>query len=147
MQEHTYAIDVEGTPEEVWQVFWAHRSGTRSHEDVTIEVLHPGDTTGEGLVRHCRFPVPRWLLSGGQGVSWEWLTEVNHPESWRYDNVGKPLWSRASGNGLYRLESVLVGLDLINTSSGSWEVGSSARWLLPRATVLAYLWSKPADLV
>jgi hypothetical protein len=97
VQEHTYAVDVEGTPEEVWRVFWAHRSGSRTHGDVTIEVLHPGDTTGEGLVRHCRFPVPRWLLSGGQGVSWEWLTEVNRPDSWRYDAVGKPLWSKASG--------------------------------------------------
>ncbi|HVA74949.1 MAG TPA: plasmid pRiA4b ORF-3 family protein [Acidimicrobiales bacterium] len=48
---------------------------------------------------------------------------------------------------LYRLECVLVGLDLINTSSGSWEVGPSARWLLPRATALTYLWSKSADLV
>jgi hypothetical protein len=97
VQEHTYAVDVEGTPEEVWRVFWAQRSGTRAHGDVTIEILHPGDPTGEGLVRHCRFPVPRWLLSRGRGVSWEWLTEVNRPDSWRYDAVGKPLWSKASG--------------------------------------------------
>jgi hypothetical protein len=97
MQEHTFSVDVDGTPEEVWRVFWARRSGIRTHGDVSIEVLHPGDSTGEGLVRHCRFPVPWWLLSGGQGVSWEWLTEVRRPESWRYDAVGKPLWSKASG--------------------------------------------------
>jgi hypothetical protein len=48
-------------------------------------------------VRHCTFPVPRWLLSGGVGHSWEWLTEVRPYESWRYDAVGKPLWSRATG--------------------------------------------------
>jgi hypothetical protein len=48
---------------------------------------------------------------------------------------------------LYRLEPVLVGLDLISAGRGSWEAGPSARWLLPRATALAYLWSKPADLV
>jgi hypothetical protein len=47
---------------------------------------------------------------------------------------------------LYRLNSVLVSLDLIDTSSGSSEAGSSARWLLPRATALAHLWSKPAHL-
>lgn len=97
MQDHTYSVEVGGTPEEVWSLFWGHRSGTRSHGDVTIEVLHPGDETGEGLVRHCRFPVPRWLLSGGRGVSWEWLTEVRPPVSWRYDAIGKPLWSKASG--------------------------------------------------
>jgi len=30
-------------------------------------------------------------------VSWEWLTEVKPGESWRYDAVGKPLWSEATG--------------------------------------------------
>ena len=107
MQDHTFTVDVEGTPEEVWALFWSHRRGTRSHGDVTIEVLHPGDDRGEGLVRHCTFPVPRWLLSGGRGVSWEWLTEVAPPVSWRYDAIGKPLWSRASGTT--RLEELTGG--------------------------------------
>ena len=97
MQDHTYAIEVEGTPEEVWTIFWSHRSGSRTHGDVTIEILHPGNADGDGLVRHCHFPVPRWLLSGGVGVSWEWITEVRPFESWRYDAVGKPLWSKATG--------------------------------------------------
>jgi hypothetical protein len=107
MQEHNYSIDVDGTPEEVWGLFWSQRSGVRSHGDVSIEILHPGDDTGEGLVRHCHFPVPRWLLSGGHGVSWEWLTEVQRPVSWRYDAVGKPLWSTASG--FTRLEDLGEG--------------------------------------
>jgi hypothetical protein len=97
VQDHSYAVVVDGTPQEVWTVFWSHRKGTQSHGDVTIEILHPGDDTGEGLVRHCTFPVPKWLLSGGRGVSWEWLTEVKPGESWRYDAVGKPLWSKATG--------------------------------------------------
>ena len=57
-----------------------------------------GDAVGEGLARHCEFPVPKWLLSGGKGQSWEWLTEVKLHDSWRYDAVGKPLWSRAEGH-------------------------------------------------
>ena len=97
LQEHNYAIEVDGTPEEVWAVFWSHRKGKVAHGDVTIEILHPGDRTGEGLVRHCTFPVPKWLGSGGKGVSWEWLTEVVPNQSWRYDAVGKPLWSKATG--------------------------------------------------
>jgi Polyketide cyclase / dehydrase and lipid transport len=104
VQDHTYSIEVDGTPEEVWSLFWSHRSGVRSHGDVTIEILHPGNDQGEGLVRHCQFPVPRWLLSRGRGVSWEWLTEVQRPVSWRYDAVGKPLWSKASG--FTRLEGI-----------------------------------------
>ena len=66
--------------------------------------VHPGDEIGNGLVRHCTFPVPRFLLSGGVGQSWEWLTEVRLHESWRYDAIGKPLWSRAEG--FQRLEDL-----------------------------------------
>jgi hypothetical protein len=97
MQDHSFSMDVDGTPDQVWGVFWSHRSGRREHNGVTIEILHPGDERGEGLVRHCTFPVPWWLLSGGRGVSWEWLTEVQPGRSWRYDAVGKPLWSEATG--------------------------------------------------
>jgi hypothetical protein len=107
VQEHSYSVEVEGSPDEVWSLFWGQRSGTRTRGDVTIEILQPGDERGEGLVRHCRFPVPRWLLSGGQGVSWEWLSEVQPPVSWRYDAVGKPLWSKASG--FTRLEDLGEG--------------------------------------
>jgi hypothetical protein len=97
MQDHRFSIEVDGTPEEVWGVFWGNRKGKREHNGVTIEILHPGDADGEGLIRHCTFPVPRYLLSGGRGVSWEWLTEVKPPHSWKYDAIGKPLWSRAEG--------------------------------------------------
>jgi len=107
LRTHRYTVDVEGTPEEVWAIFWSHRRGRREHGEVSIEILHPGETSGEGLVRHCEFPVPRYLLSGGRGVSWEWLTEVDPPRSWRYDAVGKPLWSKAEGRT--RLEDLGEG--------------------------------------
>lgn len=99
MHEHAYFVDVNAPPEEVWEVFW-YRDADRPQPKgggTTIDILHPGDDVGEGLVRHCTFPVPRFLLSGGVGHSWEWLTEVKPHESWRYDAVGKPLWSRAEG--------------------------------------------------
>ena len=107
MQDHSFSIDVDGTPAEVFAVFWSQRSGRREHNGVTIEILHPGDADGNGLVRHCTFPVPIWLLSGGRGVSWEWVTEVKPGESWRYDAVGKPLWSEATG--WTRLEDLGAG--------------------------------------
>ena len=97
MQVHNHHVDVDASPEEVWAVFFSHRSGTREHGDVCIEILHPGDEDGNGLIRHCEFPVPWWLLSGGRGVSYEWLLDVNPPVSWRYHAVGKPLWSEAHG--------------------------------------------------
>jgi hypothetical protein len=98
MQDHRYSFEVDATPEELWRLFWGKKKGeVMEHGDVRIEILHAGDETGEGLVRHCHFRVPKYLLSGGKAMSWEWLTEVNPPVSWRYDAVGKPLWSKASG--------------------------------------------------
>jgi hypothetical protein len=99
VQRHEYAVVLDAAPEEVWEVFW-YRAPDRPQPrggTTRIEILHPGDDVGNGLVRHCTFPVPRWLMSGGVGRSWEWLTEVKPYESWRYDAIGKPLWSRATG--------------------------------------------------
>ena len=67
------------------------------HGNLRIEILHGGDECGDGLIRHCHFPVPWYLLSGGKAQSWEWLTHVKVNDSWRYDAVGKPLWSKATG--------------------------------------------------
>ena len=97
MQDHRYDFVVDGTPEEVWDVMWRPMRRGVTTETVTIEVYHPGDEQGNGLVRHCTFPVPKYLLSGGKGQSWEWITEAKRPVSWRYDAIGKPLWSKASG--------------------------------------------------
>jgi len=98
MQDHRFSFEIDATPQEIWRVFWGKKTGdVIEHGDVRIEILHGGDSTGEGLIRHCYFRVPRYLLSGGVAQSWEWLTEVKPNESWRYDAVGKPLWSRASG--------------------------------------------------
>jgi hypothetical protein len=98
MQEHHYEIEVDATPEEVWEVFWYRGADKPKPDLVTIDILHPGNEIGEGLVRHCTFPVPKLLCSGGVGNSWEWVTQVKPYESWRYDAVGKPLWSRAEGH-------------------------------------------------
>jgi len=107
MQSHEYSIDLDAPKEEVWDLFWYRENDRPQAKIGAIHILHPGDEVGEGLVRHCTFPVPRFLLSGGVGRSWEWLTEVELHESWRYDAIGKPLWSKA--NGFTRLESLPDG--------------------------------------
>ena len=96
MQEHHYFVDIEASVDELWQLFWARIPHTETG-DVTIDILHPGDDVGEGLVRHCTFRVPRYLLTGGKGQSWEWLTEVTPKVSWKYNAVGRPLFSEAEG--------------------------------------------------
>jgi hypothetical protein len=113
VQEHHYHVDIEATPEELWKLFW-FRAPRSESGDVTIEILHPGDEIGNGLVRHCTFRVPRYLLSGGQGQSWEWLTEVTPTESWKYNAVGRPLWSQAEGRT--RLEDLGNGQTRVHFS-------------------------------
>ncbi len=54
---------------------------------------------------------------------------------------GQPLDEARTLSDLHSLRFVLLGLDLIQTSKGVWTAGPSARWLLPRATALAHLWS------
>ncbi len=60
-------------------------------------------------------------------------------------------WATSQGQGLdagrirqelYRLQSILVGLDLIQSDKGTWTAGPSALWLLPRTTALAHIGSK-----
>ena len=123
VQEHRYSFEVDATPEQVWSVM--HRRPTdRStgrgeigefgricrkieHGPVTIEILHEGDEHCAGLVRHCFFRVPKYLLSGGVAQSWEHITDVVPYESAKYYAIGKPLWSRAEGE--HRLEPLPDG--------------------------------------
>jgi hypothetical protein len=97
VQDHRFDFTVDGTPDEVWAVFWGRMRKGFETDTVKIEIYHPGDEQGNGLVRHCDFPVPKYLFSKGKAQSWEWITEAQRPVSWRYDAIGKPLWSRASG--------------------------------------------------
>ena len=129
MQEHHYAVEVDGTPQEVWELFW-YRGPRPEHDGVSIEILHPGDDVGEGLIRHCTFRVPRYLLSGGRGQSWEWLTQVRPCESWKYDAIGKPLWSRAEG--FTRLEDLGHGRTRIHFTETYHAFNPVLRALLER---------------
>ncbi len=97
MQRHEFTFEIDAPPEDVWKVFHGPKPRVMEHGDVRIEILHPGDERGDGLVRHCHFRVPKYLLSGGVARSWEWLTKLDEPRYWRYDAIGKPLWSQATG--------------------------------------------------
>lgn len=111
MQRHEFWFEIDATPEEVWQALHPRvpRRPAGEHRvieygGVRIEIVNEGDEKGEGLVRRCTFAVPRWLLSGGVGRSWECVTEVRPNEYSRYEAVGKPLWSEATG--WHRLEDL-----------------------------------------
>lgn len=131
MQEHSFSFEIDATREELWKLYWNQRKRqVTEHGEVRIEILHAGDETGEGLIRHCHFPVPRYLLSGGVARSWEWITEVEHLESWRYDAIGKPLWSKAAG--FTRLEDLGDGRTRIHFRETYHVFNPLLRWLLEK---------------
>ena len=129
VQEHHYSVDIEASPDELWQLFWARIPHTETGE-VTIDILHPGDAVGQGLVRHCTFHVPRYLLTGGKGQSWEWLTEVTPQVSWKYNAVGRPLFSEAEGRT--RLEDLGNGTTRLHFSETYHGFNPFLRALLER---------------
>ncbi len=65
MQRHEFSVVLGAPPAEVWEVFWYRGPDRPQPRDgrTRIEILHPGDEVGNGLVRHCTFPVPRWLAA------------------------------------------------------------------------------------
>ncbi|MET0805287.1 MAG: SRPBCC family protein [Acidimicrobiales bacterium] len=103
MQEYEVAFEVAAPPHRVWRLLHpkvapdAAVPRTIEHPGGSITILRDGDEAGEGLVRTCTFPVPRWLFSGGVARSWEVVTEALLDELSRYEAVGKPLWSKAEG--------------------------------------------------
>ena len=113
MQEHTHELVVDAEVPRVWRALHPRRpEGTElpwrvEYPGGSIEVIVDGDEAGEGLVRLCTFRVPRYLLSGGLGRSFETIIEARMYELSRYSAVGKPLWSRAEG--WHRLEEVGEG--------------------------------------
>jgi hypothetical protein len=135
VQEHGFSFEVEATPMEVWRALHPRLPtmppGERfviEHGDVRIEIVHPGDDDGVGLVRQCWFPVPRYLLSGGRARSWEVITDSRPGEYSRYEAVGKPLWSQATG--WHRLDDLGDGRTRVTFGETYEAFNPLARWLL-----------------
>ena len=104
MQSYTVRFHVDAPPKKVWRVLHPPAPPNSPKPRVlewptgSMEILNEGDEAGEGLVRTCVFPVPKYLLSGGRGRSWETVTEAKLNKISRYVAIGKPLWSRAEGH-------------------------------------------------
>jgi hypothetical protein len=108
VQRHSHSVEIDGTPKRAWSILHPppppkNADGRRLivHGAVSIEILHEGDENGQGLVRTCTFEVPKWLLSNGQGRSFETIIEARPYEVVRYLAVGRPLWSMAKGTHLF----------------------------------------------
>lgn len=103
MQSHQSSYVVNGLPEEIWQL-WFPGLPVIEMDDVRIEIVHPGNDIHEGLVRHCYYRVPKYLLSGGRAQSWELVTDVVPNVSYRYRAITRPPFAYAEGE--QRLEGL-----------------------------------------
>ena len=76
------------------------------------------------------FEVPKYLLSGGKGRSWETVTEAKINKLSRYVAVGKPLWSRAEG--YHELDEQPDGTTVLTFHETYYAYNPVLRFLLER---------------
>jgi len=82
MQRTEIVFEVDAHPRRVWRLLHPRPPADAGlprvvdHPGGRITILAEGDEAQQGLVRTCEFPVPRYLLSGGRGQSWEVIVEA-----------------------------------------------------------------------
>ena len=54
MQRHHLTFEVDATPKELWDLFWASQRQNLDYEGVKIQILHPGDEIGNPALRPVR---------------------------------------------------------------------------------------------
>ena len=104
MIEHRYAIDIPHAPERVWALMNDYARWTEYAPMVLqVEVVHPGDALGNGLVRRVIYRMP----FGRRGSALELITDVVPGRGYTYTML-----SREPGNdqtGALRLEALPEG--------------------------------------
>ncbi len=107
MREHRYHLDLPHRPERVWALMQDYERWTAYAPMVLrVDVLHPGDATGSGLLRRVIYQMP----FRRSGSALELVTEVKPARGYTYTMI-----SRAAGNdqtGRVRLESTPNGTRL-----------------------------------
>ena len=101
MREHRYSVELPHSPERLWAVMQDYDRWTQYAPMVLrVEVLHPGDAGGNGLLRRVIYKMPL----GRTGSALELVTDVEPARSYRFKMI-----SRVPGNdqmGRVRLERV-----------------------------------------
>jgi hypothetical protein len=99
MREHRYHLDLPHRAERLWALMQDYDRWTDYAPMVLrVEILHPGDASGSGLLRRVIYRMPL----GRQGSALELVTEVEPARGYTYTMI-----SRTPGNdqtGRVRLE-------------------------------------------
>jgi len=118
VREHRYTLDLPHPPARVWALMQDYPRWTEyAPMVVRVEVLHPGDANGDGLLRRVIYKLPL----GRVGAALELVTEVRSPSGARMlDGLGSErhagytytMIGRTPGNdqtGRVRLEPLAGG--------------------------------------
>ena len=101
MREHRYSLDLPHSPARLWALMQDYPRWTEYAPMVLrVEVLHPGDARGDGLLRRVIYRMP----FGRVGSALELVTEVEPERGYTYTMI-----SRTPGNdqtGRVRLEAL-----------------------------------------
>ena len=107
MREHRYTLDFPHPPARVWALMQDYDRWTAYAPMVLrVEVLHPGDAQGNGLLRRVIYQMP----FGRTGAALELVNDVEPARGYTYKMIG-----RQSGNdqtGRVRLEPIPGGTRL-----------------------------------
>lgn len=99
MREHRYSVEFPHSPERLWALMQDYpRWPDYAPMVIAVEVLHPGDENGNGLLRRVIYPLP----FGRRGSALELVTNVVASRGYTYTMI-----SRDPGNdqtGHVRLE-------------------------------------------
>jgi len=104
MREHRFTLDIPHPPERVWKLMQRYDLWTQYAPMVVgVEVVHPGDANGNGLLRRVIYKMPL----GRKGSALELVTAVEPNRGYTYTML-----SRRPGNdqtGRVRLEPIEGG--------------------------------------
>ena len=104
MREHRYQLELPHRPERLWALMQDYERWTDYAPMVLgVEVVHPGDAQGNGLLRRVLYQMP----FGRRGSALELVTEVTPARGYTYTML-----SRTPGNdqtGRVRLEPLPGG--------------------------------------
>ena len=107
MREHRYVLDLPHPPQRLWALMQDYgRWSEYAPMVLRVEVLHPGDEGGNGLLRRVIYRLP----FGRRGCALELVTDVEPARGYTYTMIG-----RSPGNdqrGRLRLQPLGSGTRL-----------------------------------